>query len=765
MATYFLDPVGGSDANAGTSFATRWQSLNGGATNARIAPGDTIRVIESKPPTSLGDGTWTDGSRTVTLANAVTAEITPATAAWTPVTNTSSTTNTNRKVGAASSSLSVASTFTTGKSHYTTVTTSDLSAYQQITFWIMQTSGTLASGNGEIRLSLCSDTTGSTPIYVFNIPRIRALNQWQAFTIDNGAPLDSAIQSIAFHVNTDRAAQTFLINHVLAVKAPSAADSLSLTSLISKNSGSEGWYAIESINGTTVTLATAGINYNLSAAGTPAGYSGASETVTTYKREPLMLPSAFVSSTFNSIVWGSVQDSGSAGSPITFSGGWNSTDMSTQTGDTYVSGVNGFGVCFYLGGMSYVTMEKLSPVNFAYGYWVNAASDNVNITAKDISCNSYVNVYVQSQSAGGPCPTNLTITADNINCAGNGAGSGITLNRAAKNVKLTAVNMNSNWNYGFTTLNDSTSTFNPWIVSMVKANVTNLKRNGTFGAFLAHLDNGDLSFGSVQSNGSNGLRLQSVNGTLDNAGVANTRFRITGTLIGNGGDGVAAFGARNCTLDLTDASVVGNGGAGVNFLKSTGCTVVGGTFAGQGGSDIEADGGADVTVIGGLLGSASPYNLWENGSSKITFHDFQETAGDHRTYTTSGSILTDTATRHTASGSSRAISPTSTTYVTQDFPMVLPVARVAVAADSLVTASVWVYRSDIGITTKLVAKGGLLAGVPSDVVATASGSAGSWEQLTVTFTSSETGVIELEVQAYGGTTHTVYVDDFDVTQA
>jgi len=63
MATYYIDFEGGNDANAGTSFATRWKTITNGATAARIAPGDTIRIMASPDPTSIGNATWTGGGR------------------------------------------------------------------------------------------------------------------------------------------------------------------------------------------------------------------------------------------------------------------------------------------------------------------------------------------------------------------------------------------------------------------------------------------------------------------------------------------------------------------------------------------------------------------------------------------------------------------------------------------------------------------------------------------------------------------------------
>jgi hypothetical protein len=138
MAIFYVDPIGGSDAGAGNSFATRWQSLTSGATEARIAPGDEIRIIASPDQTSLGqNATWTDGSPTVTLTSAVTANISLANNAWVPSTNASSTTNVVTKIGATSTQVAVTSSFTTGKAAYFDLGgTFDFSAYQQVSFWI-----------------------------------------------------------------------------------------------------------------------------------------------------------------------------------------------------------------------------------------------------------------------------------------------------------------------------------------------------------------------------------------------------------------------------------------------------------------------------------------------------------------------------------------------------------------------------------------------------------------------------------------------------
>jgi ABC-type hemin transport system substrate-binding protein len=68
MANKFVDLVGGSDANNGSTFALRKKTLSSAA--AVAAAGDVIRVM-GKPSTSSSTATWTKGSPLVTLAAAM----------------------------------------------------------------------------------------------------------------------------------------------------------------------------------------------------------------------------------------------------------------------------------------------------------------------------------------------------------------------------------------------------------------------------------------------------------------------------------------------------------------------------------------------------------------------------------------------------------------------------------------------------------------------------------------------------------------------
>ena len=74
--------------------------------------------------------------------------------------------------------------------------------------------------------------------------------------------------------------------------------------------------------------------------------------------------------------------------------------------------------------------------------------------------------------------------------------------------------------------------------------------------------------------------------------------------------------------------------------------------------------------------------------------------------------------------------------------------------------------SAAGVAAKLVCRGKQIAGVDSDVVATAADVLQTWEELTITFTPTEAGVVEIEGWGiYVSASSNVYFDDMTITQA
>jgi hypothetical protein len=230
-STWFVDEVGGNDGNSGLTFPLRKKTLASVAT-AGAGAGDTIRVMGKQSSSSGINATFTNLSGAVTLASALTKGLYTTGAAWAAATNVTTTANQAGKLGATSASnIAIAAAFTTGKAASFATGTLNLSTYQQLTFWIKANAAVAA---GVLRLDTCSDTAGATPVDQFTLPALTA-NVWQAITIDKGANMGASIGSIRLFAVSDPGTVTITIDDVLAAKAASAANCLTLNSLISSD--------------------------------------------------------------------------------------------------------------------------------------------------------------------------------------------------------------------------------------------------------------------------------------------------------------------------------------------------------------------------------------------------------------------------------------------------------------------------------------------------------------------------------------------------
>lgn len=736
MSTFYCDYEGGNDSNAGTSFALRWKTLTNGATAARIAPGDTVRMMASPDQTSLAQSaTWTDGPLAATFVPTSSTNATPivftkvghslvtgdtvivashttntnangvwgvtvsgdtftllnadgsnsvgngvggatgtvrkftnavvklATAItqniaicgnrnvkpnWTASANVTDTVlTTDYKEGGECQKIDIAAGFTAGLAAYFPTGTLDLSGYQQVSFWIKQTAGTLGA-DSSCSLALCSDTAGTTVVNTINIPALGALNRWSPITVDLAGALGASIQSIAFIVNTDNGAQTFLLDNIIASKASSAADSLSNTSLIGKNTGTEGWYGIQSISGTRVVL-----DQDTNAKPTttpPRGYSGTTETVTTWKLETTktnMVSSGNVQT---------IQDSGTEGNLITFSGGWNRTDMSTQVGETIFDGQNGTGDGGILWvNQSYLDISQISVCRYGRGYYYTGSSANCrNIKLGIDNCN---NNSVGIDGLSGAPFYDVTIK----NCLNNSSNGALFPGYSSK---ITIINSNNNGGSGCS------------IGSRCIGNVTRSVNNASYGASLFH----DSRL-HIENSSGNGLASISY-------GYRGESYLVNSTL--------------NSSPKITDIPSFAN-----NFIWSTN----------------------------------------ENSNTDTHFG-----------YTDGGLISSDITTVHTAGGMSWKLSPTSTNR-SASYPLPLKVAIGATPANTPITCNVWFRRDNTGITARLICKGGQLTGVDEDVIATMTAAADVWEQLNVTVTPTQKGVLEFYAEVWGGTAWNAWCDD------
>lgn len=421
--------------------------------------GDTFTLLNADGSNSEGNGVGGASGTVRKITNSVVKLTTPVAkniascgnrnsvnkAIWVASANVSTSVNGTSKEGYGNPHMVIAAGFTTGLAAYFPTGTLDLSTYQQVSFWILQQSGTLGAASS-CSLALCSDTAGTTVVNTINIPALGALNYWSPITVDLGSALGSSIQSIAFIVNTDNGAQIFLLDNIIACKSSSAADSLSLTSLIGKNTGTEGWYGIQSINGTRVVLDQH--TGCIPATAPSRGYSGTTETVETWKRETIKTVMQASGAT-----WNEVKDSGAEGNLITFSGGWNRTDMSTKTGETILDGQNGAAYALYTAAKSFLSIE-MSSCRWVTGFTITGGSnvtlmgsctnmsgegvflDTAHSTTVLNNCNNNLSTGVSiNGSAAQNCTVNINSSSNNIStgCGINTSNNTVVINKTQNN--------------------------------------------------------------------------------------------------------------------------------------------------------------------------------------------------------------------------------------------------------------------------------------------------------------------------------------------
>lgn len=155
------------------------------------------------------------------------------------------------------------------------------------------------------------------------------------------------------------------------------------------------------------------------------------------------------------------------------------------------------------------------------------------------------------------------------------------------------------------------------------------------------------------------------------------------------------------------------------------------------------------------------------------YHSAAFYSNDHDASTTTfknvylyGTVLSDTTTRHTASGYSWKLTPNNASQKLRfPGPTEFDSFKVAVAANSLVTITAYFQKdaSYNGNASRLVLVGGILAGIASDVTASMTVASGNWELLTVTGTPTEAGVLEFYMDS-DGTAGNIYIDDIAITQ-
>jgi hypothetical protein len=741
---------------------------------------------------SSGNGTFTSGGalapmfcRTIKTASALVQPIASfaplrtvslgTRVAWVASANVTATLATTFGKGSVYDQIAIAAGFTTGKiAYYTLPATLDLSAYQQLSlYFYIQLVG---SGPSGWTISLCSDTTGDTAVDTFTISSPNAVGIWCPLTINKGSALGSSIRSVSLSRVVNNGAQTFWFNSIVACKAPTDVDALSNTSLVTKNNGTEGSYAVGGFggsDGTIVFLDSSPTQNNLTTTG--GAYYGTTETAGLWRYEPLnpsTLNSAALPSSSTAVVSYTVfpTNNGILNNPITYSGGWDSTNMSTRTGQTWFTNQNGYGIGLNNNNnINFITVDRVNYTRCNNGWATNTSSiyntvQNCNFTATSstgINASTLGQQRIEScivtNTNGNGINFSFGSTIDNPsvinNCTisgSNGINAAININQIISNTMYTNVT-----NSSFNTANSNGLNATYGTCGNITSNSFNYFNSTGFG-FQNNLlgTNANLTFvpepagttsivGGPFATGYDVLP-QNIYPTFSNITVnAPTTTYSQGTTpvqacIG----GCSNFKFLNCSFGATNVVYTG-----------------GNTLYDQGGAYLYNCTGVPSTVSQGT-NYVSPYI----NNAAVYSQDEGNTVGNNKIYFQGGLATSQTAVRNTPSGYAWSIAPTSTSTVTSQFPLKLKIASVAANGGSAVTISAYMRRTNTGLTMQLVCPANQPYGPTTDTVASISAAADTWQQVSISFTPTQNAVYDIFVYVYGGTTFTGYVDDVGVTQ-
>lgn len=234
MATYYLIEAGAvsggntpSDSNNGLSWATAKYTFSAAQAAMTNNAGDSLYIAKTADPVTLSTNvSATFGNNTITLsAQNLVRTIDQCENVWIGSTNVTPGRNSSSlKQGTYSCGLTVAAAFTTGKIAYNTLSALDLSPFQKISLWFR--SDIVIAAN-TLRLDLCSDVSGNTPVNSFVIPQIFGAATWNCFTLNYGSTLGNNINSIALVALSDPGTVVINLDNIIAC------NDFSLNSLIS----------------------------------------------------------------------------------------------------------------------------------------------------------------------------------------------------------------------------------------------------------------------------------------------------------------------------------------------------------------------------------------------------------------------------------------------------------------------------------------------------------------------------------------------------
>jgi hypothetical protein len=221
------------------------------------------------------------------------------------------------------------------------------------------------------------------------------------------------------------------------------------------------------------------------------------------------------------------------------------------------------------------------------------------------------------------------------------------------------------------------------------------------------------------------------------------------------------FPANNSKAGSVTAN--NNSAYGVPGTSSVGWEILGGSTTGN------VSGGVQITTGRGTLrnftiNEATEVGILE-GAGFVYSNRHDDTDNNSWIWqNNTGTVNQQTTIVDSPATTAWQMRPTST-LATATMPVMLKLGTVVCAANALVTVTARMRRDNTGLTMRLVCPGGQITGVTNDVSSDMTAAADTWETVTITFTPTKAGAVDVYAHAFGGTTFSGFVCNLTASQA
>ena len=444
-----------------------------------------------------------------------------------------------------------------------------------------------------------------------------------------------------------------------------------------------------------------------------------------------------------------VNSSGNSSAFLYISGGWD-LSTETQTGQTWFRQMhgtfnnrNGYGL--YVTGKSYTNLDKLNFLRYNYGIYYNASSNN---TITSATCNSNGSGGIYYTNSNNNTITSVTCNSNNNYSIYYNASSNNTITSAtcslntygiyynASNNTITSATCNSN-TYGIYYTNSNNNTITSATCSL-----------NTYGIYYTNSNSNTITSATCNSN-TYGIYYNASNNTITSATCNSNTYGIYYT---NGNNNTI----RSATCNSNTYGIYYNASSNntIYVVSTTGNTMAG----------IYTDNSNNICHSATIVEStkvATGVAYYANTRQYIN-----NLGGYSYVYSNYATANSQNA---TAGGTGKEWKFAITNAARNSgYPFYIPIARVAVASSGKVTVKVYFKKSGTGIAGGLRCRVSQVAWSDgaSDITVTCPNNT-SRNQVTLEFTPTEAGVVEIEAGAWyvSSTSQTIIVDDIEITQA